>query len=202
MRGRQRLSREEEQKIAAHADIYAILVASEALEKAFIRELYTPACLNLLAQYKTASALAKDKFNLQEFVQTYSMNVPAAAKRMEIGVPATFEHNASGGSGGGSGGESSAKHVADTVQLLITLMDSLKLSLVSVDQIHPLLSDLIQSLNKVSTLPADFVGREKIKTWLIKLNHMRAADELTPDESRQLLFDLESAHAEFHRTLG
>lgn len=87
------------------------------------------------------------------------MNVPAAAKRfassfsslpssktlrMEIGVPATFEHNASGGSGGGSGGESSAKHVADTVQLLITLMDSLKLSLVSVDQIHPLLSDLIQ----------------------------------------------------------
>jgi hypothetical protein len=56
---------------------------------------------------------------------------------MAIGVPATYEHNTTQSS-------DSAKHVAETVQIFITLMDSLKLQLVAVDQIHPLLSDLIQ----------------------------------------------------------
>jgi hypothetical protein len=58
---------------------------------------------------------------------------------MAIGVPATYEHNTTQ-----STGSDSAKHVAETVQIFITLMDSLKLQLVAVDQIHPLLSDLIQ----------------------------------------------------------
>ena len=44
-------------------------------------------------------------------------------------------------------------------------MDSLKLNMVAVDQIHPLLSDLMQALNKVSSLPADFDGKMKIRNW-------------------------------------
>jgi ESCRT-I complex subunit VPS28 len=124
---------------------------------------------------------------------------------MAIGVPATTEHNTIQVS-------DSAKHVAEVVQIFITLMDSLKLQLVAVDQIHPLLSDLIQvclhnrltkkSLNRVSSLSAGYEGKGKIKEWLIRLNGMRAAEELEDGDSRQLLFDLESAHTEFHRTLA
>lgn len=49
----------------------------------------------------------------------------------------------------------------------ITLMDSLKLNMMAVDQIHPFLSDLMQSLNKVTILPADFEGKIKIKQWFV-----------------------------------
>ena len=42
-------------------------------------------------------------------------------------------------------GITSAKYVAEAVQHFITLMDSLKLNMVAVDQLHPLLSDLVFS---------------------------------------------------------
>ena len=46
-----------------------------------------------------------------------------------------------------------ARAVGETVQFFITTMDSLKLNMVAVDQLYPLLNDLMQSLNKV-TLPS------------------------------------------------
>ena len=80
-------------------------------------------------------------------------------------------------------------------------MDSLKLNLVAIDQIHPLLSDLMQSLNKVS-LMGTFDGKAKIKDWLITLNKLKATDELDETQVRQLLFDLENAHTSFYRCLS
>jgi ESCRT-I complex subunit VPS28 len=64
-------------------------------------------------------------------------------------------------------------------------MDALKLKYKSKDQLHPYLSDLMTSLN--TSMPKDFDGRAKILQWLITLNQMRAADELTEDQSRQVL---------------
>jgi hypothetical protein len=63
-------------------------------------------------------------------------------------------------------------------------MDALKLSYKSKDQLHPLLSELMTSLN--TSMPKDFDGRAKIVQWLITLNQMRAADELSDDQSRQV----------------
>jgi len=80
-------------------------------------------------------------------------------------------------------------------------MDSLKLNLIAIDQIHPLLSDLMQSLNKV-TLMGNFDGKVKIREWLIALNKLKATDELSADQVRQLLFDLENAHTSFYRCLS
>ncbi|KAJ3043213.1 calcium calmodulin-dependent protein kinase type 1G [Rhizophlyctis rosea] len=88
------------------------------------------------------------------------LSCPAATKRLlEIGVPATVEHATTDTSTMGG----SAKYIAETVQLFITLMDSLKLNLVAKDQIHPQLGDLIQSINKVSGLPPDYEGKAKIR---------------------------------------
>lgn len=81
-------------------------------------------------------------------------------------------------------------------------MDSLKLNLVAIDQIHPLLSDLMQSLSQVTVLPPSYQGRSKILEWLKKINRMRASEELTEDDVRQLSFDLESSLTEFHRVLA
>jgi hypothetical protein len=63
-------------------------------------------------------------------------------------------------------------------------MDALKLNYKSKDQLHPHLSDLMTSLN--TSMSKDFEGRAKIVQWLIILNQMRAADELTEDQSRQV----------------
>ncbi len=89
------------------------------------------------------------------------MNCPAAMNRLRIGVPATVEHSTVSD----LDYQKNAKYVAECVQYFITLMDSLKLNMYAVDQIHPVLGDLIQSLNKVSTLPPDFEGKTKIKNW-------------------------------------
>jgi hypothetical protein len=81
-------------------------------------------------------------------MQQYDMNCPAAFKRLvEIGVPATIEHGSSLATA--SSGQSTNKVIAETVQFFITLMDSLKLNVTAVDEVHPQLSDLMQTLNKV-----------------------------------------------------
>jgi ESCRT-I complex subunit VPS28 len=97
-------------------------------------------------------------------------------------------------------------------------MDALKLNYRSKDQLHPHLSDLMTSLN--TSMPREFEGRAKIVQWLITLNQMRAADELTEDQSRQvsppipaplrehvglteeILFDIETAYNQFFNAIG
>jgi hypothetical protein len=53
-----------------------------------------------------------------------------------------------------SGGDNRAETVvvAETVQFFITTMDALKLNQTAVDEIQPLVSDLVHSLNKVSKI--------------------------------------------------
>ncbi|RKO88511.1 VPS28 protein-domain-containing protein, partial [Blyttiomyces helicus] len=152
------------------ADLYGIIVATEHLERAYIRDAvsaqeYTPACLKLIAQFKTALNLIGDSVpDVHAFMREYKLSCPAASKRLlEIGVPATVEHATTDTTSSGT----SAKYVAETVQIFITLMDSLKLNYVAVDQIHPQLADLIQSLNKIPSLPADYTGKAKIRDWCV-----------------------------------
>ena len=90
------------------------------------------------------------------------LDCPLAIKRLQIGVPATIEHSASVAVPQSSA--AGAKHVAETVQHFITLMDLLRLNMVAVDQLHPLLTDLIGSLDLVF---AKFDGREKLTEWYV-----------------------------------
>jgi len=41
----------------------------------------------------------------------------------------------------------------------------LKIGMAAVDELHPELAELMQSLNNVRSLPADFEGRAKIREW-------------------------------------
>lgn len=82
----------------------------------------------------------------------------------------------------------------------ITFLDALKLNMLSKDALHPLLAELIQSVNAVTD--RDFVGRAKIISWLIKLNSMRAQEELSEGEARELVFEMEGAYAGFKKTLN
>lgn len=77
----------------------------------------------------------------------------------------------------------------------ITFLDALRLNMLSKSALHPLLSDVIQSVNKVSN--EDFENRGKIISWLITLNQMRAGEELSEDQARECAFDLEAAYGGF-----
>lgn len=60
----------------------------------------------------------------------------------------------------------------------------------AVDQLHPYISDILEGLNKVAkqmpTLPAEWEPRLKIRQWHTVLNKMKASDELSPEQIRQV----------------
>ena len=85
---------------------------------------------------------------------------------LRIGVPATVEHSdGTAADSISSSSKSAARYVAEVVQHFITLMDALKLNMAAVDQVHPLLADLMSSLHKIQDLPPSFTGKEKVKDW-------------------------------------
>ncbi|ODV92434.1 hypothetical protein CANCADRAFT_147585 [Tortispora caseinolytica NRRL Y-17796] len=207
------------------AELYSIITTLDLLEKAYIRDSilpaeYTPLCARLLAQYKTLlknHEVIEEFGDLESFKLKYNISCPSATQRLAIGVPATLEQgsiasstpappeSASNTSISSAYPQSapnnySARAAADATGNFITFMDAVKLNYKAKDQLHPLLSELMTSINKVTT--ADFEGRPKIVQWLITLNAMNATDEISDDQQRELLFDINSAYESFYKTLG
>ncbi|KAL7088720.1 hypothetical protein ABFS83_13G121400 [Erythranthe nasuta] len=185
-------------------ELFAIIKVTEKLEKAYVRDIISPSeyeveCQKLIAHFKTLSSTLKDILpSIERFHDTYKMDCPSALNRLLVsGVPATVEHRAAVA----TSANTSAATVAECVQNFITAMDSLKLNMIAVDQVHPLLSDLSASLNKLSILPPDFEGKTKMRDWISRLAKMGAADELTEQQARQLHFDLESSYNSFMAVL-
>jgi ESCRT-I complex subunit VPS28 len=135
------------------------------------------------------------------------MECPRATERLRIGLPATVEqashgaHTPSNGPPGNTpSGGASGSLILTATENFITFLDALKLNMVSKDALHPLLSEVIQSVNKVTD--RDFESRGKIIQWLITLNQMRATEELSEDQARELAFDIEQAYQGFKATLN
>lgn len=80
-------------------------------------------------------------------------------------------------------------------------MDALRLGQRAVDEVQPYITDLSGSLAKLHTLPSDFEGLVKMRAWLEKLHSLRASDEIDELDVRQLLFDLDTSYAAFHKHL-
>jgi hypothetical protein len=85
--------RNEQEKHEKLADLFAIIVAMEHLETAYVRDCvteqkYTATCKHMLSQFKTMSAegILPD---LDVFMAENRLNCPLAATRLKQGVPAT-----------------------------------------------------------------------------------------------------------------
>lgn len=96
-------------------------------------------------------------------------------------------------------GNTSGALILEATQDFITFLDALRLGLLAKDQLHPLLTDVIQSVNKVTD--RDFENRGKIVQWLITLNQMKASEELSEAQARELELDINSAYQGFKATL-
>lgn len=121
---------------------------------------------------------------------------PRAAETLRAGLPRTetYAPTASTTAPPPMAGPSGSLILAAT-ENFITFLDALKLNYVSKSTLHPLLSDVIQSVNKVTD--KDFEHRGKIIQWLITLNQMRTTEELSEEQAGDLAFDMEQAYNGF-----
>ncbi|KAF8535621.1 putative vacuolar protein sorting-associated protein Vps28 [Trichophaea hybrida] len=204
------------------AEIHAIIVTLEFLEKAFVKDSippssYTPTCLRLLGQYKTllGNDTVKDVFvDLDTFRTRYGIDCPAAARRLQTGLPATVEHPPPGEqiptltsapdiavTAEGKWKNVSPKAAAEATQNFITFMDALRLNYRAKDELHPLLASVITAVDAV-TKGEEFDGRKDIVKWLIVLHQMRPEDEVSETQGREMLWDIERGYNNFLEGLG
>lgn len=184
--------------------LFTIIRVTEALEAAYSRDAVTPEqyseqCRRLISQFKsTESALIASGAiqSATEFMQAYQISCPRAMETLiKMGVPSTVIHAVHADSG-------TAYLSAQATQSFITLMDALRLEQRAVDDIKPLIISLCSALGKVPSLPGNFEGSVKMTMWLQKLNQMRAVDEITEDDARQLLMELDSSYSAFVEVLA
>ncbi|EKU22796.1 ESCRT-I complex subunit VPS28 [Nannochloropsis gaditana CCMP526] len=194
----------ERRKYEDLADLFSIIKATEHLEIAFARDAiseddYTAACSKLISQFKSTEAAvlaAKTVADARAFMTEYHMDCPRAVERLlRLGVPSTVLNPSV------DDGRGDAIKVAETVQYFITAMDGVRLEQRAVDELQPMLTDIMTSLRRVQGLPAEFLGSKKLEEWLVTLNAMRAMDAITEEQARQLLFDLDQGYSSFHAWL-
>ncbi|KYN43706.1 Vacuolar protein sorting-associated protein 28 like protein [Trachymyrmex septentrionalis] len=188
----------EREKHDNQADLYAVVNTLQHLEKAYIRDCVTPkeytaACSKLLVQYRAAfKQVQSDQFpTIDSFTRAFRLDCPAALERIKEDRPITIKDDKG----------NTSKCIADIVSLFITLMDKLRLEIKAMDQLHPDLRDLMDTMNRLSILPSDFDGKEKVSEWLQTLDNMSASDELSDTQVRQLIFDLETSYNAFNKIL-
>lgn len=215
----------ERELYASLAEIHAILVSLEFLEKAFIKdtisaETYTPVCLRLINQYvsllddpvvdREISAAG----GLEAWKHQYGIECPTATRRLAAGVPATTStvqpveelkpptpELEEPEDQEGKWKNVSPKMAAEATQNFITVMDALRLHYRAPDELHPLLAPVIASVDAVRG-KASFEGRGDIVKWLIRLNQMKAGEEITEEQQREMLWDVDRAYNQFIAKLG
>ncbi|XP_072911362.1 vacuolar protein sorting-associated protein 28 homolog [Hemitrygon akajei] len=188
----------EREKYDNMAELFAVVKTLQALEKTYIKDCVTPteytaACSRLLVQYKAAfrQVQGADITSIDEFCRRYRLDCPLAMERIKEDRPITIKDDKG----------NLNRCIADIVSLFITVMDKLRLEIRAMDEIQPDLRELMETMNRMSNLPPDFEGKEKVDQWLQKLSAMLASDELDDVQVRQMLFDLESAYNSFNRFL-
>jgi len=188
----------EREKYDNMGDLYAVINTLQCLEKAYIRDCVTPkeytaACSKLLVQYKAAfKEVQGDEFpTIESFCRMYRLDCPAAMERIKEDRPITIRDDKG----------NTSKCIADIVSGFITVMDKLRLEIKANDELQPDLRDLVETMNRLSIIPGDFEGKTKVGDWLQTMSAMQASDELSEQQVRQMLFDLESSYNAFNRLL-
>ena len=188
---------EEQHKFEEEASIYAIIRTVAQLEKAWINEKvddndYQVWCKKLIAQYTSLTKNAEFA-GLDVFMNKYGLSVTCrlAKERLELGK--------SGLEGAGTQQihKAGAQKIIEATQNFITAKDALALGYKAVDQIQPLVQEIVASLSETAGLGQGFEGANRIRAWLGTFANMRAHEELSEEQLRQLNFDLDNAFNEF-----
>ncbi|KAH9598265.1 Vacuolar protein sorting-associated Vps28 [Trypanosoma melophagium] len=192
----------ERQHVEYLADLFAVIVAIEKIEKAILRDLitqqqYDTTINRLLEKYKSTVSHLEQGSNpyyttIDSFWENYGSKCPAARTRIQLGFEVAKQQQ--------QAGRVDPRLVLECGQYFITLMDSLKLQQTAVDQLYTLLTDLIQGLKRLNVEDLDFFQR--LLSWKNKLDTMNASDELNEKDTREFAFVLERGYQAFHGYLS
>lgn len=188
------ISSRDRQHIDYLADLFAVIIAIEQVEKANRRDLITQEKYNstvrrLLDKYKSTVQHLQSAKNpyfttVDDFLEKYCARCPAARATIKEGpISSPSENNA----------RFLARQSVECSDHFITLMDSLRLQQTSVDVLNPPLGDLIQVLGRLGLQKEDFCVR--LQVWRKRLDSMNAADMIDDAASRDFAYDLERGYA-------
>uniref|UniRef100_H9GCW7 Vacuolar protein sorting-associated protein 28 homolog n=1 Tax=Anolis carolinensis TaxID=28377 RepID=H9GCW7_ANOCA len=152
----------EREKYDNMAELFAVVKTMQALEKAYIKDCVTPseytaACSRLLVQYKAAFKQVQglEINSIDDFCRKFRLDCPLAMERIKEDRPITIKDDKG----------NLNRCIADIVSLFITVMDKLRLEIRAMDEIQPDLRELMETMNRMSHLPPDFEGRQKVNQW-------------------------------------
>ena len=91
-----------------------------------------------------------------------------------------------------------AQRVFDITTKFIAPLDVIALDIRSVDELLPPLREVMLALQAYPNLPGDYQGLQTVTNWVNKLGTMKASDELTEEDCRQLKFELDGAMQRFN----
>ncbi|EEB09168.1 ESCRT I complex subunit Vps28 [Schizosaccharomyces japonicus yFS275] len=192
--------------------VYGIIVALEHLEKVFAKDGvsyvdYEEACRLLLQQWRSClrdEHVASVYESFDSFCSRYKLHCPRAKTKLEeltnttsrLTVETSVEDERRNASQSPQT-NSTAKAVAQVVQNFITIMDAIRLNLVAKKQMHPLLAELMCSLDDLfEDTNETLKGRAALVQWLIKLNKLEDDAQLDADDRQLFLRDLEAMYTE------
>ncbi|KAG5465101.1 hypothetical protein GH5_00563 [Leishmania sp. Ghana 2012 LV757] len=185
---------EDRQHIDYLADLFAVIIAIEQIEKANRRDLitqqqYDSTVRRLLEKYKNTVTHLQDARNpyfttIDDFFDKYCMRCPAARATIRDGPMSSPNENSA---------RFLARQSVECSDHFITLLDSLRLQQTSVDVLNPPLGDLLQVLKKLGLSKEDFCLR--LQNWQRRLDSMNAADMLDESATRDFAYDLERGYA-------
>jgi ESCRT-I complex subunit VPS28 len=200
----------ERETLLVMADLYAIITCVEYLERAWRSnaisdEDYTRNCSRLIAQFRATRQLVTDEVpSVISFLEEHRLAARAAVNRLQVGVPATVEH--------ANGGDETRRRnftaaAIQATEAFLTLRDALELGERSVDRLLPYLRDLLLFLGKVAvvfeTADGDATAqRERIIQWVRRLDAMKAYEQITEEDKRQLAHELDTLYDTFRRRVG
>ncbi|NWU88208.1 VPS28 protein, partial [Onychorhynchus coronatus] len=178
----------EREKYDNMAELFAVVKTLQALEKAYIKDCvspneYTAACSRLLVQFKAAlkQVQGSEISSIDDFCRKFRLDCPLAMERIKEDRPITIKDDKGNlnrciadivsvrlrGVGVTGGGEGVIPVIPAILfpQLFITVMDKLRLEIRAMDEIQPDLRELMETMNRMSHLPPDFEGRQKVNQW-------------------------------------
>jgi ESCRT-I complex subunit VPS28 len=185
------------------ANLFSVIRTVDTLERAFTNgtvqsDEYEKNINQLMTQFNVIKTALKDEYpDIEKFVDEYDMDVAFAKARLFGNqVAATRIYH------GADSSKQEVIHILEAGQHFVTLVDSLKLELVHVDDIIPLLRELSESLSSIPSISADSEVKQTVARWLTKLGQMKASDKLESDDTRQMSLDLDTAYSSFHKAVS
>ncbi len=172
------------------ANLFSCIKCIDYLERTFAsgnleEKVYIDRCRQLLVQFrnvmKSVATIAPDH---KRFANDFNMQCPAGLARIDAGVP--MPSNA---------GTSQIVAIQTVTEKFITLLDILNMNMRSKTDLFMPIEETYNAMQTVHILPDDFSGKAEIKHWLDRLDMMAAVDELSEDDTSDLLLAVDKVYS-------